>query len=90
MREFSLGLGLRFKKERSMQILICFRHSARKREMFRLEEVEVEWYGPYKIDTALNYFHEDENYGLYMITRRWGKKFREKILLYRHDLQQRF
>jgi hypothetical protein len=44
-----------------------------------LEEVEVEWHGPYSVDTALKYFHEYEDYGLYMITRKWGK-YPEKVL----------
>ena len=44
-----------------------------------MEEVEVEWYGPYKIDTVVEEFHEYEDFGLYMITRRWGE-YPEKIL----------
>ena len=51
----------------------------RKKEVPNLEEVEVEWHGPYNIDTALEYFQEYEDYGLYMITRKWGE-YPEKIL----------
>ena len=44
-----------------------------------MEEIEVEWYGPYKIDTVVKEFHEYEDFGLYMITRKWGE-YPEKIL----------
>ena len=57
-----------------------------------MEEVEVEWYGPYKIDTVIEEFHEYEDFGLYMITRKWGE-YPEKILYigltYRQDLSTR-
>jgi len=53
---------------------------------------EVEWHGPYNIDTVLGYFHEYEDYGVYMITRKWGKHA-EKILYvgltYRQDFGTR-
>lgn len=58
-----------------------------------MEEVEIEWYGPYKIDTVVEEFHEYEDFGVYMITRKWGK-YAEKILYigmtYRRDFAQRF
>jgi hypothetical protein len=44
-----------------------------------MEIIEVEWYGPYKIDTVVEEFFEDEDFGLYMITRKWGD-YPEKIL----------
>ena len=60
--------------------------------MTLLEEVEVEWNGPYKIDSVLKYFNEYEDFGIYMMTRKWGK-FREKILYigitYRQDFSTR-
>lgn len=57
-----------------------------------MEEVEIEWYGPYKVDTVAKEFFEDEDFGLYMITRKWGK-YPEKILYigmtYKGDFSQR-
>lgn len=43
-----------------------------------MEEVEVEWYGSYNIDSVLEQFNEYEDFGLYMITRKWGE-YPEKI-----------
>ena len=57
-----------------------------------MEEVEVEWHGPYNIETVLEYFDEYEDYGLYMVTRKWGE-YSEKILYigltYRQDFSTR-
>ena len=57
-----------------------------------MEEVGIEWYGPYKIDTVVEEFHEYEDFGVYMITRRWGE-YSEKILYigltYRQDFSTR-
>jgi len=44
-----------------------------------LEEVSVVWYGPYTHDTVVDHFHDDEDFGVYMITRRIGS-YAEKIL----------
>ncbi|MFQ6076008.1 MAG: hypothetical protein ACE5Z5_07730 [Candidatus Bathyarchaeia archaeon] len=57
-----------------------------------MEEVEIEWYGPYKVDTVVEEFYEYEDYWVYMITRRWGK-YPEKILYigmtYKKEFSQR-
>lgn len=57
-----------------------------------MEEVDVEWYGPYKIDTVVEEFSEYEDFGLYMITRKWGD-FPDKILwigmTYKQDFSTR-
>ena len=57
-----------------------------------MEEIEVEWYGPYKIDTVVEGFNEYEDFGVYMITRKWGD-YPEKILYigmtYLRDFSQR-
>jgi hypothetical protein len=57
-----------------------------------MEEVRIEWYGPYKIDSVQERFHEYEDFGVYMITRKWGEG-PEKILYvgltYRQDLGTR-
>lgn len=57
-----------------------------------LEEIEVEWYGPYKISTVVDEFHEYEDFGVYMVTRKWGEQS-DKILYigktYRQDFGTR-
>ena len=41
-----------------------------------MEKVTIVWSGPYSIDSARNRFRGWEDFGIYMITRKWGEKER--------------
>lgn len=49
-----------------------------------MEEVGIEWYGPYQTDTVVEEFHEYEDFGVYMITADGENTLRRYFTLVSH------
>jgi len=47
-----------------------------------LERVKIEWWGPYNLDSILQeYEWGQEDFGIYMITRKWGRGARSILYI---------
>ena len=56
-----------------------------------MERVRVSWYGPFDMESgAVRSFISDEDFGIYMITRRWGSRFSNNILYIGLTYEQTF